>query len=192
MCLGAQDLVPRKERWTLKSTYCVMARSPGKILWRIGIWGSVTSWIVDRRLGSIMYPLPPIGSARPSIQPIFLHTPKRLDSGIHTIHKIRQVHSIASPLRIPIGQYPRIVERPAEYIRYDNHNGFGGDARRWIRHVSLEAVDRLDSTGGGSLVQHARGAIFAGHCGWHCGVGWGIDRGSNSAEYIYIYIYSVL
>lgn len=37
---------------------CVMARNPGKILWRMGVSASVTVWMVERRLGSITYPDP--------------------------------------------------------------------------------------------------------------------------------------
>ena len=136
----------------------------------MGAFASVTVSKVESMLGSNSYPfIYPIMSANPKTFST-KRNPIKYSYPPHTIHEIGQVNRIAPPLRIPVRQHPRIVELPAKQIGYDDHyspGGGGGANGGRMRHVGVEAVDRLFAAGRGALVQDAGGAVFAGERGCH-------------------------
>ena len=60
------DLVGKSAMIDSEDTYSVIALSPGKILWRMGVFASVTVSNVESMLGSNSYPLPPSCQPNPT------------------------------------------------------------------------------------------------------------------------------
>ena len=85
------------------------------------------------------------------------------------IHEIRKINRKPSPFRVPIRQNPRIHQRPAESIGYDDDDSLWCSTIRRFSHICCEAMDCFHSASRRSFVQGSGHAVFAGHGSCHNG-----------------------